>query len=145
MKNGFVNLRSARSKEYKDVLETIAKTKKCPFCKKNFKYHQRPILKKENGWFITESSWPYKNTKHHLLIIAEKHKESFADLKTSDFQTIANLANWAIKKYKIKGGALILRFGKPAYTGATVNHLHFHIIVPEIGAKKAEVVHFPIG
>ena len=107
---------------------------------------KKKILKTYKKWFITESSWPYQNTKFHFLIISEKHKEEFSDLKTSDFEIVSCLANWAIKKYKIKGGALTLRFGDTEYTGATVCHLHFHFIVPKLDkSKNAKVVNFPIG
>ncbi|MCK4891302.1 MAG: HIT domain-containing protein [Candidatus Pacebacteria bacterium] len=136
----------AKSKDYKKTLEAIEKTDKCPFCKDNFKYHKKKILKKESKWFITESSWPYKNSKFHFLIISKQHKEEFNNLKTSDFKAVSYLANWAIKKYRIKGGALSLRFGDTKYTGASVYHLHFHFIVPKLDkSKKARAVNFPIG
>jgi len=147
MKKKFVNLGFAKSKEYKDVLKTIKKTGKCPFCKENFKYHKKPILFKKKNWFITKSSWPYKNTQYHFLIISEKHKEDFTQLNTSDFSEVLELIKRATEKYKIKGGALTLRFGKAIYTGSTVNHLHFHLIVPEINknTKKTKTVHFAVG
>jgi diadenosine tetraphosphate (Ap4A) HIT family hydrolase len=68
-------------------------------------------------------------------------------LTLEDFGAVRILANWAIKNLKIKGGALTLRFGDQAYTGATVEHLHFHIIYPEFDekTKTAKVVNFPIG
>ena len=136
----------AKSKEYKETLEAIEKTAKCPFCKENFKYHKKKILKKESKWFITESSWPYKNSKFHFLIISKEHKENFIDLKQTDFATVSKLTNWAIKKYKIKGGALSLRFGDTKYTGASVCHLHFHFIVPELDkSKRSKKFNFPIG
>lgn len=141
-----VDLKYAKSKDYKKTLETIEDTAKCPFCKENFKYHKKKILKTYKNWFITKSSWPYKNSKFHFLIISEKHKEEFGDLKNSDFKIVSDLVNWAIKKYKIKGGALTLRFGDTQYTGATVCHLHLHFIVPELDKNKnAKVVNFPIG
>lgn len=142
-----VNSNNARLKEYKRVLKAIEKTEKCPFCKENFKYHKKSILKKENGWFITKSSWPYKNTQYHFLIISEKHKENFSQLTSSDFKVVSKLINWAIKKYKIKGGGLLLRFGESIYTGSTVCHLHFHLIVSQINKKNktAKTVYFPIG
>ncbi|MCK5476044.1 MAG: HIT domain-containing protein [Candidatus Pacebacteria bacterium] len=141
-----VDTRYAKSKDYKNTLETIEKINECPFCKENFKYHKKKILKTYKNWFITKNSWPYENAKFHFLIISEEHKEEFCDLKTSDFEIVYCLANWTIKKYKIKGGALTLRFGKTQYTGATVCHLHFHLIVPELGKNKmAKVINFPIG
>jgi len=128
-------------------LKTIEKTKKCPFCKENFKYHKKSILKKEKGWFITKSTWPYKNTQYHFLIIPEKHKENFSQLSFFDFKIVSKLINWAIKKYKIKGGGFLLRFGESIYTGSTVCHLHFHLIVPQINKKNktAKTVYFPIA
>ncbi len=147
MKRKFVNLNFAKSKNYKNVLKIIEKTGKCPFCKENFKYHKKSILKREKNWFITESSWPYENTKWHFLIISEKHKEDFIQLTSLDFREVSKLIKWTIKEYKIKGGAFGLRFGDAIYTGSTVNHLHFHLIVPEINkkTKKTNIVHFNVG
>lgn len=143
----FVNINNARDGEYKKVIEEIARTGKCPFCKENFKYHKKPIYKKRGEWFLTNNTWPYKNTENHLIILGDKHKENFSQLTKKDFESVTYLANWAIKKWKIKGGAFAMRFGDTDYTGASVSHLHFHIISPSINSKtkKAEVVTFPIG
>lgn len=143
----YVNIKNARQGEYKKVIETIATTGKCPFCKENFKYHKKPIYKKKNGWFLTNNSWPYENAKNHLMVLSGVHKENFSELTKQDLETVAFLANWAIKKWKIKGGAIAMRFGNTNYTGASVSHLHLHIISPKIDkkTKHAKTVSFPIG
>lgn len=142
-----VDTRYAKSEDYKEILNAIEKTAKCPFCKENFKYHRKKILRSEKGWVITESSWPYKNTRFHFLIIPEEHRESFEELNSADFAALSELVKWAIKKYKLKGGGLALRFGDSLYTGATVCHLHFHLMVPMTDKKRksAKVVYFGIG
>ncbi len=142
-----VNLKNARKGEYRKVIKTISKTGKCPFCKENFKYHKKPIFKTSQAWFLTDNSWPYKNSRRHLVIISETHKEKFSQLTKKDWAAVSRLTNWAIKKFKIKGGALALRFGEPRFTGASVNHLHFHLISPKINKKTARsrTVNFPIG
>lgn len=142
-----VDLRFAKTKDYRKTLEAIQKKGQCPFCPENFKYHKKSIFKKTENWFVTDNSWPYKNSKHHFLLIGKKHKEEFSQLKLSDFKEIAKLGNWIVNKYKIKGGGLMLRFGDTAYTGSTVCHLHFHLIVPKINkkTKQADAVWFPIG
>lgn len=147
MRKRVVNKRFAKGKgEYKTVLNTIESKGKCPFCPNNFKYHKKPILKKTGSWFITENSWSYKNAKKHFLIINKKHKENFNELTVEDFQSIKSLVNWAIQIYKIKGGAFALRFGDTDHTGATVCHIHAHLICPKIGrGRKSQTVHFPIG
>jgi len=147
MKKKFVNLKNAREGEYRKVIEKIVKTGKCPFCKEYFKYHKKPIFKKRGGWFLTDNSWPYKNAQCHLIIIGEKHKENFLELKKKDLIEVSYLINWAIKRFKIKGGSLAMRFGNTNFTGASVSHIHFHIISPKINKKtgRAMKVNFPIG
>ena len=147
MAKKFVNIKNARAGEYQKVIQEIATTGKCPFCKENFKYHKKPIYQKKGKWFLTNNSWPYKNTKHHLIILGQEHKENFIELTEKDFQAIKYLVNWAIKKWKIKGGGVAMRFGDTDYTGASVSHLHLHIISPEIDkkTKRAIPVSFPIG
>ncbi|OGZ27766.1 MAG: hypothetical protein A2365_03965 [Candidatus Nealsonbacteria bacterium RIFOXYB1_FULL_40_15] len=141
MKKGFVNLKNARRGEYSKVIEEIQKTGKCPFCKENFKYHKKPIYKRRGSWLLTNNSWPYKNSETHLIILGEEHKENFSEITSKDLEAIRFLANWAIKKFKIKGGAVATRFGDTNYTGASVSHIHFHIISPQ----KKRSVNFPIG
>jgi len=142
-----IDKRFAKTKDYKKTLENIIKTDKCPFCPENFKYHKKPILKEYNGWIVTENSWPYKDSKIHLIFIPIKHKKRFADLSAKDMEAVRYLVNWVCDKYKIKGGGLTLRFGEQNYTGATVLHLHFHLIVPKLrpNSKLAKTVNFPIG
>ena len=147
MRKKLVNIKNARQGEYRKVIEEIAKTGKCPFCKENFKYHKKPIYKRKGGWFLTNNSWPYKNTNYHLIILGDKHKENFSEITKKDLESVAYLINWAIKKWKIKGGGITMRFGETDYTGASVNHIHFHIISPKIDkkTKKTKTVNFPIG
>lgn len=147
MRKKLVNIKNARKGEYKKVIKEINKTGKCPFCKENFKYHKKPIYKRRDDWFLTSNSWPYKNTSCHLIILGNKHKENFSELTKKDLESVAYLVNWAVKKWKIKGGGIATRFGDTDYTGASVSHIHFHIISPKIDkkTKQTKTVNFPIG
>lgn len=142
-----VNKRFAKGKgEYENVINKIATEEKCPFCPDNFKYHKNPILKTSGTWFITKNSWPYENSKYHFILINKVHKEFFNELTNKDWESLRELTNWVIKKYKIKGGGFALRFGDTNYTGATVCHMHAHIIYPKTDKnKKTKTVYFPIG
>ncbi|MBL7142091.1 MAG: HIT domain-containing protein [Candidatus Pacebacteria bacterium] len=143
----FVNIKNARRGEYRKVIKEIALKGECPFCPENFKYHKKPIFKRKEDWFLTNDSWPYKNTSCHLIILGKKHKEKFQELTKKDLESVAYLTRWAIKKYKIKGGGLAIRFGNTDFTGASVTHIHFHLISPKIDKKTkyAKTVNFPIG
>lgn len=132
---------NARDEEYKEVITKIMAEGKCPFCPENFKYHKEPILREMGDWFLTKASWPYENAEHHFLIIGKKHKENLDALFSFDMYVVLALAKHAVQDFKLEGGALTLRFGDTEYTGATVCHLHFHLIIPQ----KGKTVNFPIG
>ncbi len=145
-----IDPRYAKSEEYSQVLRDIVKDGKCPFCFENFAEFSRSKhtpMKETAGWYLVRNSWPYPNTEHHLLIIPKRHCEELSDLTSSDMVQILELAEYARNYFSIKGGAMTVRFGDSLYTGATVVHLHFHLIVPEIDgeAGKAKTVQFPIG
>jgi ATP adenylyltransferase len=144
-KKRFVDPRFAKNKEYAKTINEILKAGHCPFCPKNFRYHKRPILKRNGKWMITGSSHPYKNSQHHFLILGEKHYESFLDLRPNDFASIQKLVRYAVKKFNLQGAGLLVRFGDTRYTGATVSHLHFHLVVPKMRKGKSVAVNFPIG
>ena len=132
-RNNFVDLRhAARDSGYHDVIADILDIKKCPFCPENFKWHKKPTLAKERGWFITENTWPYENAKHHFLIIPKKHIVTIDDVSDEDFNAVKKLTRVVSEKHNITGGGLTLRFGDSTFTGSTVTHLHFHLIVPEL-------------
>jgi len=83
-----VNSRFAKTPEYKEVIGAIEREGKCPFCPQNFKYHKNPVLKKRGVWFLTKSSWAYRNSHLHFLIVGKKHKERVEELKDGDLKNI---------------------------------------------------------
>lgn len=147
LKKKVVDITYAKTEEYARILKQVIKEGKCPFCPENFKYHPQPILNKTENWFITQNTWPYQNARCHFLIIGKKHKENFNELSATDWKEIGELTNWAIKKYKITGGGLTMRFGDTRFSGSTVCHLHLHLISPELDKKtqRGKTVYFPIG
>ncbi|MDP3093418.1 MAG: HIT domain-containing protein [bacterium] len=147
MAKSFVDINNAKRKDYKKVISRIKLDKKCPFCPENFRYHKKPILKRKNNWFLTENSWPYKNSRYHFIICPKKHKETISELTKADMESVIFLAGWAIRRFRIKGGGLMARFGDSRLSGTSVTHLHFHIVSPQENKKtgRAKAVFFPIG
>jgi diadenosine tetraphosphate (Ap4A) HIT family hydrolase len=142
-KRKFIDAHYAKSRFYKKVLTEVQGAKVCPMC--TLKWHTNPILKTQGAWFITETFQPYPNAAMHFLIIGKRHKENLSQLTPRDWKEISELQKWAIKKYKIQGGGIAMRFGDTAHTGATVAHLHMHLIVPKLKRGRAVPVMFPFG
>jgi diadenosine tetraphosphate (Ap4A) HIT family hydrolase len=142
-KHKLVDSHYAKSGFYKKVLTEVKGEDVCPLC--TLKWHTNPILKTAGAWFITETFQPYPNAVLHFLIIGKRHKEKLNELTAGDWKEISTLQKWAVKKYHIQGGGIAMRFGDTAHTGATVAHLHMHLIVPKLDHGRAVPVMFPFG
>lgn len=142
----FVNLDNARSEEQRHVMEKIEAGNYCPFCPEHLAdTHEKPIIRKGEHWVFTENRWPYKNTIHHWLLIAAYHAETLNDLRSGAFEEYGEHVKWAEREYRIAAGGLAMRFGDVSGTGATVRHLHGHLIVPKSDLPREEKVRFKIS
>lgn len=135
------------NEEYAADLAQIEEAGVCPFCPGQLRWHPNPVLARDGEWFLTRIRENYKNARDHFLIIGDKHKINLAQLLPDDLESVWTLAGIAQRQAGADGGALCLRFGDTKWTGATVQHLHFHVIFPDIDddAGRAKTVHFPIG
>lgn len=142
----FVFLGNARFNDQEKLMEEILKDGVCPFCPKNLaKYHKEEILKAGKYWILTYNQWPYKNTKLHLLAIAKYHARCLSDVKPGAAEELFDLLRWAEATYNVSYGGVCMRFGDVKKTGATVDHLHVHFIVPVENLSKEEKVRFKIS
>lgn len=130
-----VNLSHARTQFQRDVMKQIKKDNVCPFCEEYFlRYHTKPIIKNGTHWILTENFQPYKGSKHHLLAVSKKHTTEFTKLSPEAQAELFALFGAEVKRRKIPGGAILMRFGNTDYTGGTVEHLHAQLIS---GSKRA--------
>jgi diadenosine tetraphosphate (Ap4A) HIT family hydrolase len=142
----FVNLNNFRLDEQRRVMENIAENQECPFCPENIdKYHKQKTLRKGAYWTVTKNQWPYKYTDIHLLAIANYHAEKLSDLKKGAFDELLEHMVWVEKEFNIITGGLCMRFGDMSKNGASVNHLHVHLIVPSVDKPADEKVRFKIS
>lgn len=148
-KNNFVNLENARNEKQFSVMKKIKDEGFCPFCRGNLdKSELEPTLKIGKYWSLRKNRWPYENTRVHLLIIHNKHAEKLGDISSEAWAELLGLIQWAEKKFKLKSGAFGMRFGNPLRNGATVDHLHCHIIAADVTNRddpKYKPVRFRVG
>lgn len=145
-KNDFINLNNARVDEQIKVMQKIAEEAHCPFCEENLRlYHQQPILKEGQFWLVTGNQWPYKHTKHHLLLIYKAHATKLADLEIAAGAELFTLVKELEQEFNFEGGGLALRFGDTDFSAGTVNHLHAQLIVPDAMAADFEPVRVKLG
>ena len=122
--------------DYVQVLEAIIAAGFCPFCEEHlFKHHRKPILFRSRYWLVTENSWPYKGSRFHFLFIARTHIEATENLTTAAWIDLYHLYQKVAHESCLLGGTLFIRSGDTNITGASVNHLHAHLVV---GGKRTE-------
>lgn len=131
--NNYVDLRNSRGGSQDEIMKKIIEAGEDPFSMENInKYHKQPILFETNGWILTRSQWPYKNTSEHILIITKRYVEKPQDLTDQEFLEIRKCIVWAEENLGISGGGFAMRFGDSILSGSTVKHLHAHIIKPDL-------------
>lgn len=130
-----VNIDHARNDDQRSLLEKIKQDGVCPFCGDSLKYHKRPILEMGEYWILTENHHPYEGSIHHWLAISREHITHIKEVPAEAAAELLLLMGRLCEQYNVDGGALLMRFGDTNITGATVSHLHAHLI---IGGKKGK-------
>lgn len=126
---------------YTQVLEAIIAAGFCPFCEEHlFKHHQKPLVHRSRHWLVTENSWSYKGTNHHFLFIARKHAEATEELSPAAWADLHKTYRLIVKRFGLTGATLMVRSGDTQFTGASVNHLHAHLIVGGPRTKTAKPI-----
>ncbi len=123
-----VNERNAWRAGYGHVIKGIATRGVCPFCSEYLhSYHKKPLVERKY-WWVTENMYPYHPVRHHLLFIHKTHCEYITELSQSAWEELREIIAENIREKKIEGGAFVFRFGDTHFTGASVAHLHAHLV-----------------
>ncbi len=129
-----MNLQNARHKEQLDRMRNLHQENICFFCSNNVaKLGAAPPIYKNNNWYIKKNDYPYQGSIHHYLIVSKKHVTSVSKISKASWVNLYSAVKWLDKKLGIKGYSLFVRSGDIFYTGATIDHVHFHLIS---GARK---------
>ena len=111
-------------------MEDLEKRQACVFCEKDFKQeHREPIEIETKHWMVTKNDYPYTHTKLHLLYVPKKHANTLAELDPAALTELPVVLARIEKQFKLKSYAQFMRVGDFRYNGATVHHLHGHIVV----------------
>lgn len=140
------NATVVKRNDYGDILKKIVDGGFCPFCEEHlFKHHRRPLIYKSKYWLVTENAWPYTGTRLHILFIARPHIETTEEMPSVMWNELHKFYRTLIRKYKIKGATLMLRSGDTKLTGASVNHLHAHLVVGTTRTEKSKPIKALVG
>jgi diadenosine tetraphosphate (Ap4A) HIT family hydrolase len=135
--NRLFEMTHTRVQAQKDRMEECASLGICPFCWEHLeKYHDAPVIRKGEFWAITANDHPYNGARHHYLAIFKDHINSLAYLCPAACHELFLFFHELALAKDMRGSSILMRSGEMLYTGATVHHLHAHIIS---GASREEI------
>lgn len=115
---------------------------KCPFCSPNI---ENPLIFETLCWRAVNNQFPYQNTRRHLLLLPKRHIVDLAQMSPQEWMEMGNVLAAAVAEMPrlVEGYGLALRMAEIG--GVTLHHLHWHLIVPEVGMNGPFPVDFKIG
>ena len=106
----------------------------CLVCPGGLAGHSRQqILFQTRHWTITPNAFPYPGTARHLLLVPGQHAADLLDLDEAVRQDFWTALAQVRDRYALSYYGLGVRNGDCRYTGATIRHVHAHVLVGDPG------------
>jgi diadenosine tetraphosphate (Ap4A) HIT family hydrolase len=125
--SGFYYLPNARSDEQRDDMRRHEQAGVCLFCPPYLETVQR-VVHRGPLWTVTTNKFPYTNTRLHLLLVPDEHVTDMTGLTEESRREFWAVLQWVVSHYALSYYGLAVRNGDCAYTGATIAHLHVHLL-----------------
>lgn len=142
--NDKIYLEHARRPDQREDMENIAERDICFMCPAHiteFYEERNGLIEEGEHSYLVYNGYPYENTEHHLMAIPKEHITTLGAMNSEFLLEALDFFRWWEQEHEISGGAIAMRFGDPAETGATAHHTHIHFIVPskDIGPEDKPV------
>ncbi len=122
----------ARSRVYEQYVRGVrdALTDRCPFCQLDPSYNH--VCCENEYWMAWQSPSPLAHTTHHLVVVPRRHVMGMDEL-VDETEGAAFLAIMRQLRgmHGIKSSGLLCRDGNATLSAGTIEHLHWHLIVPD--------------
>ncbi|MGI5155423.1 HIT family protein [Microbispora sp. CA-102843] len=134
------NSRDAGQRAEMDRLERVGV---CLFCQEHLPPER--VLWRTAWWSVTENAYPYTGARLHFLLIPTVHAAELLDLPGAARDDLWTVLQWVRDSYELDFYGLGLRSGNCAYTGGTIEHLHLHVLVGDVGDPQHEPVQLKLS
>jgi diadenosine tetraphosphate (Ap4A) HIT family hydrolase len=102
----------------------------CLFCPDGLRGHSRnAVVHRTAHWSVTPNAFPYPGTRLHLLLVPHQHAGDLLDLDPDARADFWTTLAWVRDSYGLSYYGLGVRNGDCRYTGATITHVHAHVLV----------------
>ena len=128
----FYYLGNARVQKQYDEMVQLESDGVCLFCPEHLKVDKgNRVVHDTRYWMVTPNEYPYPGAGHHFLVIPKRHVERLTDLPILALLSFWRTLKWIEREYGLKYYGLGCRNGDCEYTGATIRHVHAHVIAAQ--------------
>lgn len=129
---------NAREQKQLDIMMDMEVQDKDPMAPE---YIDQKILFQTEFWHVSKNRFPYQGAEEQFLIVAVGPVYKMQDISPEMWLDLQKIWQKLVADYHLDGGAICMRFGNPAKSGASLTRVHCHIVMPCDGEK----VKFSIG
>jgi ATP adenylyltransferase len=90
---------------------------------------QREVVWESRHWTVLPNDFPYQGTMLHLLVVPHKHVNDMLDLDAESLSDFWDVLTVIRERFNLGHYGLGVRNGDCSFTGATIAHVHAHILV----------------
>lgn len=113
----------------------------CLFCPDVLRGHGRQqVLFETRHWLVTPNEFPYAGTALHLLLVPHEHVGDLLDLPGEAQQDFWAALGLVRERHRLRYYGLGVRNGDCRFTGATIRHVHAHVLVGDADSGQAPPV-----
>ena len=119
-----------RTAEQLAEMERLEAAGICLFCPDSLREHTRQRVLFETGhWTVTPNEFPYAGTRLHLLVVPHQHVNDLLDLDEAALADFWSALRAVRERFGLDYYGLGARNGNCSFTGATIAHVHAHVLV----------------
>jgi ATP adenylyltransferase len=129
-------MENSRTDEQLAEMQRLEERGLCLFCPDGLREHERQrVLTETKHWTITPNEFPYPGTSLHLLLVPRQHAGDLLDLEPDVQADFWTALAWIRDRYGLSYYGLGVRNGDCRYSGATIRHVHAHVLVGDPDAE----------
>jgi ATP adenylyltransferase len=127
------HLSNSRTPEQLEDMLRLESAKVCIFCPANLDEDaDQRVVYRNDHWTVTPNKFPYTGTKLHLLLIPHAHVADLVELESDSHAAFWPALAWIRDHYGLTSYGVGARNGDGRFTGATIEHVHVHVIVGDV-------------
>jgi len=108
----------------------------CLFCPDGLAQLRRQrVIWQTKYWTITPNKFPYQGTSLHMVLVPHQHAGDLLDLDDAARADFWTALAWVRDRYELSYYGLGVRNGDCRFSGATIRHVHAHVLVGDPDAE----------